>query len=125
MCSSDLAGVVRDVDVDPDDTMRPEPATTLAAVRMVIGRSQPAASSMQSAFPIGEAAERRITMDVPRIAPAEVRRRVQNGQALLVCGYEDERKCRAMALEGAITLNELKRRHSSLPKSQELIFYCA
>jgi hypothetical protein len=30
-----------------------------------------------------------------------------------------------MALEGAITVNELKRRLPSLPRSQELIFYCA
>jgi len=67
----------------------------------------------------------RKTMDVPRIDPAEARRRVQSGQALLVCGYEDETKCREMALEGAITLSELKRRLPSLPKSQELIFYCA
>lgn len=64
-------------------------------------------------------------MDVPRISPAEARRRVQQGQALLVCGYEDDSKCRAMALEGAITVSDLQRRLGSLPKSQELIFYCA
>jgi len=63
-------------------------------------------------------------MDVPRISPTEARQRVQRGQALLVCGYEDESKCRAMALDGAITLNELQRRLTSLPKGQELIFYC-
>jgi hypothetical protein len=64
-------------------------------------------------------------MDVPRISPAEARRRVQHGRALLVCGYEDDAKCRSMALEGAITLNELRQRLASLPKSQDLIFYCA
>jgi hypothetical protein len=64
-------------------------------------------------------------MDVPRISPAEARRRVQQGHALLVCGYEDDNKCRSMALEGAITLNELRQRLPSLPKSQELVFYCA
>ena len=64
-------------------------------------------------------------MDVPRISPAEARRRVQQGQALLVCGYEDESKCRSMALEGAITLTDLRHRLPSLPRSQELIFYCA
>jgi hypothetical protein len=63
--------------------------------------------------------------DVPRISPGEARRRVQHGQALLVCGYDDDNKCRSMALEGAITLNELRQRLPSLPKSQDLIFYCA
>lgn len=70
-------------------------------------------------------AEKEEDMDVPRISPAEARRRVQQGQALLVCGYEDETKCRSMALDGSIALADLKRRIHSLPKSQELIFYCA
>jgi len=64
-------------------------------------------------------------MDVPRISAAEARQRVQHGQALLVCGYDDDSKCRSMALEGAITLTDLQRRLGSLPKNQELIFYCA
>ena len=64
-------------------------------------------------------------MDVTRISPGEARQRVQRGQALLVCGYEDDSKCRSMGLEGAITVNELQRRLGSLPKGQELIFYCA
>lgn len=64
-------------------------------------------------------------MDVPRISPTEARQRVQGGQALLVCGYEDESKCRSIALDGSITLTDLQRRLASLPKSQELIFYCA
>jgi hypothetical protein len=63
--------------------------------------------------------------EIQRISAEEARRRRQAGQALLVCAYEDDSKCRAMALEGAITVNELKRRLPSLPKSQELIFYCA
>jgi hypothetical protein len=70
-------------------------------------------------------AEKEEDMDVPRISPAEARRRVQQGQALLVCGYEDESKCRSLALDGSIALADLKRRIHSLPKSQEMIFYCA
>jgi len=34
----DRAGVVRDVDVDPDYTTRSEPAATVAAVRKIVGR---------------------------------------------------------------------------------------
>ena len=63
--------------------------------------------------------------EIQRISAEEARRRRQAGQALLVCAYEDDSKCRALALEGAITVNELKRRLPSLLRSQELIFYCA
>ena len=63
--------------------------------------------------------------DVERIPVEAARQRVQNGQALLVCAYEDEAKCGSMRLEGAITTGELKGRLGSLPKSQEIITYCA
>ena len=55
----------------------------------------------------------------------EAHRKVAAGEALLVCAYEDEAKCRAIALPGSISLAELESRASSLSKSQELIFYCA
>ena len=64
-------------------------------------------------------------MDVPRIDVDEARRKVAGGEALLVCGYEDEGKCARIRLEGSITLSELQARLPSLPKEQELIFYCA
>jgi hypothetical protein len=35
----DWAEIVRDVEVDPDYTTRPEPAATVTAVRRVIGTS--------------------------------------------------------------------------------------
>jgi hypothetical protein len=63
------------------------------------------------------------TAEVERISPEEARRKVQSGQALLVCGYEDEEKCSRMKLEGAITLSQL--REMSAPRDRELIFYCA
>jgi len=62
---------------------------------------------------------------VERVSVEQARREVEAGRALLVCAYEDESKCRSMALEGSIALTDLKRRIHSLPKSQELIFYCA
>ena len=61
----------------------------------------------------------------PRIDVQSARRDVSSGRALLVCAYADEAKCRKMALEGSMTLSQLESRASSLPNSQEIIFFCA
>jgi hypothetical protein len=61
---------------------------------------------------------------VERISVADARSATSAGRALLVCAYDDVR-CARVRLEGAIPLSELERRAVSLPKSQELIFYCA
>ncbi len=57
-----------------------------------------------------------------RIDVEEARRRVQAGDALLVCAYEDDDKCGAMALEGSIPLSELRRR--GVEPDQPIVFYC-
>jgi len=44
---------------------------------------------------------------------------------LLICAYDDEEKCRSIRIPEAISFRELNERLSSLPKDQELIFYCA
>ncbi len=59
-----------------------------------------------------------------RISQEDARRRVLSGEALLVCAYDDEAKFRTMRLEGAISFSEFKGRTGSLPKNQEIIFYC-
>jgi len=61
---------------------------------------------------------------VERISVADARAEVSQGRALLVCAYDDNR-CARIRLEGAITLSDLEQRAASLPRSQELIFYCA
>ena len=63
--------------------------------------------------------------DTIRIGVEEARRHVPSGQALLVCGYDDDAKCRQIALEGSISLAEFQSRLPALPKSQEIIFFCA
>jgi hypothetical protein len=63
--------------------------------------------------------------DSLRVGVEETRRAVQSGRALLVCSYDDEQKCKSMQLEGAIALPALRSRLASLPKDQEIIFYCA
>ena len=62
---------------------------------------------------------------VERISAADARRKVQNGEGMLVCAYEDEAKCETMRLEGALSLREFRGTLPSLPKDREIIFYCA
>ncbi|MEN6509152.1 MAG: hypothetical protein ABFD63_10305 [Smithella sp.] len=61
----------------------------------------------------------------PRISPQDAYRQVTSGQAVLVCAYEDEAKCNAMMLQGAISLKEFESRLPNLRKDQPIIFYCA
>lgn len=63
--------------------------------------------------------------DTIRIGIEEARRHVMSGQAVLVCGYDDDAKCRQIALEGSIPLAAFQSRLPALPKSQEIIFFCA
>ena len=60
-----------------------------------------------------------------RIDVAEARRKMTAGDALLVCGYEDEAKCARIKLEGAISMREFEAAAAGLPKDREIIFYCA
>ena len=65
-------------------------------------------------------------MSAERVSPKDVWDRVRAGSdLLLVCGYDDDAKCRANQLKGAITFNEFRSRADSLPKEQEVVFYCA
>ena len=60
-----------------------------------------------------------------RISVDAARRDVTTGRGLLVCGYAEEAKCRKIPLEGSIPLADLEARLPGLPKSQEIIFFCA
>ncbi|GAB4350478.1 MAG: hypothetical protein Kow0099_34050 [Candidatus Abyssubacteria bacterium] len=62
--------------------------------------------------------------DIARVTPQEAKPRVESGEALLVCGYEDEQKCMNIRLKGALTLGELGAKLASIPKDKEIIFYC-
>jgi hypothetical protein len=63
--------------------------------------------------------------DIERISVEQAHQKVDAHQALLVCAYDDEAKCRKVNLEGSISLTSFQSRVGSLPKTQELIFYCA
>ena len=65
-------------------------------------------------------------MGVPiRVKPQEAASSINKGQALLVCAYDSDEKFRMFHLDGAISLSEFESRLPSLPKGQEMIFYCA
>jgi hypothetical protein len=63
--------------------------------------------------------------DIPRVSAEEARFRVSRSDALLVCAYEDLSSYQSKQLEGAISIQELRTRASSLDKEREIIFYCA
>lgn len=58
-----------------------------------------------------------------RIAPAEVRERVESGDTILVCAYENEEKCRNNRLSGALTYQEFQQRLPTMSKEQGIVFY--
>ena len=62
---------------------------------------------------------------IERIPPEDAFEEVSSGEALLVCAYEDEEKCRALHIDDAVTARELERMFPLLPRDRELIFYCA
>ena len=61
--------------------------------------------------------------DIERISAQQAHTKAKSNQALLVCAYDDEAKCRMVNLEGSISFTSFKSRVQSLPKSQEVIFY--
>ena len=63
--------------------------------------------------------------DFVRISVEEVRQKIGSESALLVCAYDSEDKFRNNHLEGAVSLSEFESKRASLPKNQEIIFYCA
>ncbi len=62
---------------------------------------------------------------VERIGPHQAHARVEAGRALLVCAYDSDAKFQEFHLDGAIPLSALQSRLGSIPRDQEIIFYCA
>jgi rhodanese-related sulfurtransferase len=60
-----------------------------------------------------------------RISPGKAKQKVKAAEALLVCAYEEDEKFKEMQLEGAVSYKEFKKKVASLPKDQEIIFYCS
>lgn len=64
-------------------------------------------------------------MPAVRMSPEQAYQNVKAGQAILVCAYDDEATFQKMRLDMAISFDEFRRRLPTLPKDQEIIFYCA
>ena len=62
---------------------------------------------------------------VSRITPEENYQKLRTGDAVLVCAYDSEEQFRNLQLTGAISLPEFRAKLPSLPKDQEMVFYCA
>jgi hypothetical protein len=63
--------------------------------------------------------------DIKRISVEEAHRKAGANQALLVCAYDDDAKCRGLGLDGSMSLSDFQKKAPSLPKDQEIIFFCA
>ncbi len=62
--------------------------------------------------------------EMNRISPDEAMEKVKSGEALLVCAYADE-DCKGVLFEGALLRSEFESKLDTLPKTQEIIFYCS
>ena len=63
--------------------------------------------------------------EIPRIDATQAYLKSRDGDALLVCAYDDQQKCEESRLAGSVTLQEFKNMKSAIPKDQEIVFYCA
>lgn len=62
---------------------------------------------------------------VARVSAQQAKEKVEAGSGLLVCAYDDEEKFKRNHLSGAIPLGKFRSKLTSIPKNQEIIFYCA
>lgn len=70
--------------------------------------------------------QRGLTMETPERASAqEVRQKVQQGLALLVCAYQNIDKFTRNHLDGALSFDDFQKRLSRVPRDQEIFIYCA
>lgn len=62
---------------------------------------------------------------IERIDPQAARVHLRSSSALLVCAYDSAEKCQSNRIDDAIDFSALEARVATLPRDQELIFYCA
>jgi hypothetical protein len=60
-----------------------------------------------------------------RISVSDVQQKLaRRDGALLVCAYDDDQRWRAAGVTGSIPLSQLQSKLNTLPRTQEIIFYC-
>ncbi|MGD2108533.1 MAG: hypothetical protein PVI86_03985 [Phycisphaerae bacterium] len=61
-----------------------------------------------------------------RIATSEVLEHMEAGDdVLLVCAYEDDEKCKKTGVDRQVTLTAFRDTLPDIPKSREIVFFCA
>jgi hypothetical protein len=60
-----------------------------------------------------------------RLSADEVRERMEDNDTMLVCAYDDSEKCRRIGIEEAVPYPDFKSKLGSIPKSKEIVFFCA
>lgn len=80
---------------------------------------KPAASTSEVA-----AAKKVEAKDVERVAPADIYDKVQTGEVLLVCAYEDAAKFDNLHLKGALSLKQFEEKLKDTDKAKLIVFYC-
>jgi hypothetical protein len=60
-----------------------------------------------------------------RISVRDVQQKLARHEgALVVCAYDDDQKWRGAGVSGSIPFSQLQAKLNTLPKTQEIIFYC-
>ena len=119
--------------------MRARSWLVLSSMAVLLASCQKAAPPLATPEPAPTGAESRIdaaveptaertpmTPDrVTRLAPAEVHRRVEADEAMLVCAYGSDDKFAAMKLEGAVPRSHFEEKLATIARDKEIVFYCA
>jgi hypothetical protein len=60
-----------------------------------------------------------------RISAEEVFRKLKSSDAIFVCAYDSDEKYELVRIEDSISFSQFKSMLPSIPKTKEIIFYCA
>ena len=61
---------------------------------------------------------------IERIQPQEAKRMAEQGNAMLVCAYDDQR-CRDILLQNAMLRSEFDSKLAAPARNRTIVFYCA
>ena len=100
----------------------PKPSTTFQPATGAAASSASAAAAAQPAQPSTGPVD---PASVPRIAPKLAHQKVQAGEALLVCAYDNREKCDKLSVSGSLQWADFEARLPKLGKDQKIILFCA
>lgn len=76
--------------------------------------------------PVTEGQVAKLTSEVPRISPEELKDRLDNGEAILIVDSRPTSSFETQHIAGAISvpIDEVESRLDEFPRDQEIVFYC-